>query len=468
VKRPLRTGALAAAGSGALLVLWLTFPAAISSAAQRPTPTFNRDVAPILFANCVTCHRPDGIAPMSLLTYEDAQSWSPEIQAMVRERAMPPWYADPRFGEFRNARGLTPAQIDTLVRWADGGAPQGDGRPPMPPRFPNTGWRLNRAPDLILELPFGEFALPPQGEVRTFTVWLKLPLREDRWVQAVEIKPSIPNALHHSSLSLARSLPAGTQIGRGPVFPNGPVLDGVPVYPDGRVFTTGSSEAFGTPIMFYVPGGGLMQLQDGLAKRFGRDDWIAWGLHMISPGRPETLRVQVGLWYARSDPHHEVQMWTVNQTLSVQGKELPYLANGQRPIPNIPANVASWEMTGTLKVDRDITIHALWPHMHYRGKDMTFTLTEPNGRQQTLLSVPNYNPHWQITYELQRPLRVRRGSTITAAGHFDNSSGNRHNPDPNVEVRFGEQGTDEMFIPFMEVTVDDEDLRFQRLQEFVR
>ena len=106
--------------------------------------------------------------------------------------------------------------------------------------------------------------------------------------------------------------------------------------------------------------------------------------------------------------------------------------------------------------------------MHYRGKDMTFVLTEPNGRQQTLLSVPRYNPHWQITYELARPLRVRRGSTITASGHFDNSAANPHNPDAGVDVRFGEQGTDEMFIPFMEVTVDDQDLRFQRMQEFVR
>jgi hypothetical protein len=435
---------------------------------SAPVPTFNRQVAPILYGNCVTCHRPDGVAPMSLLTYEDAQAWGPDIQAMVRERMMPPWYADPRFGEFRNSRALTQAQIDTLSAWVDGGSPRGDGRPPNPPRFEQTGWRMNRPPDLVLDLPFGEYQLPPQGEVQTFTVWMKLPLREDRFVQAIEIKPSVRSAVHHSSLSLAPSLPDGTRLGRGPVFPGGPVLDGVPVYPDGRVFSTSSGEAFGTPVMFYVPGGGLLQFPDGIARRFRRDDWLAWGLHMISPGKPERLRVQVGLWYARNEPHHAVQTWTVNQALFVEGKEIPYLANGDRPIPNIPSGVANWAMTGTLKIDQDITIHALWPHMHYRGKDMTFVLTEPDGRQQTLLAVPQYNPHWQITYELARPLRVRRGSTITASGHFDNSSANPHNPDPNVAVRFGPQGTDEMFIPFLEVTIDDEDLRFQRLQEFVR
>lgn len=429
-------------------------------------PTFNRHIAPILFANCVTCHRPGGVAPMSLLTYDDVRPWAEGIKARVRERAMPPWYADPKFGQFKNSRALTQAQIDTLAAWADGGAPQGDGTAPAPPKFQDSGWRMNRPPDQVLELPFGEYQLPPRGEVQTFTVWMKLPLREDKWVQAIEIRPSMRSALHHSSVSLSPGLPPGTKIGRAPVFTGGPVLDGVPVYADGRPFTTSSGEAFGTPILFYVPGGGLLQFEDGLAKRFGRDDWIAWGLHLISPGSPEKVRVQIGLWYTRREPHHEVQTWTVNQTLLVEGREIKPDANGRKVIPDIPAGAANWSMTGMLKLDEDITIHALWPHMHYRGKDMTFVVTQPNGRQETILGVPQYNPHWQITYELAKPLRVRRGSTITAYGHYDNSAANHHNPDPTVPVKFGPQGADEMFIPFLEVTVDEDDLRFQRLQQF--
>jgi hypothetical protein len=177
--------------------------------------------------------------------------------------------------------------------------------------------------------------------------------------------------------------------------------------------------------------------------------------------------VQIGLWYSRGEPHHEVRTWTVNQTLFVNGVELKPDARGNRVMPDIPAGAANWAMTGTLKLEEDITIHALWPHMHYRGKDMTFIVTEPNGRQTTILAVPKYNPHWQITYELQRPLRVRRGSLITASGHFDNSAANPHNPDPSANVRFGAQGTEEMYIPFLEVTVDREDLRFQRQQQFI-
>jgi hypothetical protein len=322
---------------------------------------------------------------------------------------------------------------------------------------------MNRPPDLVLDLPFGEFPLPMAGEVPTFTVWTKLPLREDRFVQAIQLKPGLSHAVHHSSLALA-SLPPGTRIGRGAVFDGGPVLDGVPVHDDGRPFRAASGDEFGRPIFFYVPGGGFMQLPDGLGKRFRRDDYLAWGLHLIADPHPgEKLSAQVGIWYNRRDPHHEVHTWTVNQGLSFNGREVPLTAQGGRVMPAIPPGAASLPVVGTLRFEDDVTLYALWPHMHYRGKDMTFTLREPNGKETVLLSVPNYNPHWQLTYELERPLKIRRGSVMTAAGHYDNSAANPHNPDPAAEVRFGPQGTDEMYIPFIEVSVDRDDLRFERM-----
>jgi hypothetical protein len=444
----------------------------VAGAVAQPrgaTPTFNRDVAPILFSQCATCHRPGGVAPMSLLTFNEARAHAARIRQKVGSGEMPPWYADRQYGQFKNARTLTRAQVDTLVAWIDGGTPQGEGNPPSPPVFPPDGWRvqLNRPPDVILELPFGEFELPAQGEVPTLTVWLKLPFKEDRFIQAIEMRPSVRSAVHHSSMSLG-ALPPGTTIGRAAVFPGGPALDGVPVFPDGRAVTLTSGEQFGRPVMFYVPGGGAIQFGDGLAKRFRRDDYLAWGLHLMSTGKPEKLRVQIGLWYARRDPHHEVYTWTVNQSVLVEGKEVPADAGGGRRMPNNPPRVENWSVTGRLQVAEDITIYALWPHMHFRGKDMTFVLTHPGGRQETLLSVPHYNPHWQITYELARPLKVRRGSTLTAFGHYDNSSSNPHNPAPDAEVRFGPQSTDEMYIPFIEVSVDDEDMRLKRLEEFLR
>jgi hypothetical protein len=380
---------------------------------------------------------------------------------MVADRMMPPWYADPQFGVFKNARGLKQQQIDDVLAWIDGGTPEGSGTaPPPPPPVSNTGWSMNRPPDQILDLPFGQIALPASGELPTFTVWLK-PLGRDLFVQAIEMRPSVQGVVHHSSLSIGR-MPPGTTIGRGEAFPGGPALDGVAVYRDG-------TSKFGEyitdkPLLFYVPGGGFLQLADGLGKRFGPDDFIAWGLHLMSRGVPDTLRVQIGLWYARKHPHHEVKMWTVTEKLEADGRPLTTDARGQRQFPTIPAGAPNWPMTGTMRITKDITLYALWPHMHYRGKDMRFVVTAPNGKEETLLSVPHYNPHWQATYELAKPLKIRRGSTITAYGHFDNSSANPHNPDPNAVVKFGPQGTDEMFLPFLEVSVDDDDLSLEEFQ----
>lgn len=442
-------------------VWWRPAPAGGQSVQDAaPAPTFNKDVAPILFTHCVSCHRPNEAAPMSLLTYELAQAYAPAIKTMVVMRHMPPWFADPRFGKFRNERRLTDAQIETVARWVDAGAPRGTGNPPKPPAF-RPGWsaRMNRNPDLVLELPF-EYEVPPTGEVPTFTTWVRLPLEREEFVQALELRPTNFDVVHHSSIAVADGLPEGTRLGTAPVFDGGPTLPGVPIRRDGSPFRAYSPEEFGAPILFYVPGGGVAQFPDGIAKRLRPGQYLAWGLHLRGSGKPQKTRFRLGLWFSRRDVHHEVYTWTVNERRFVEGQELPPGA----PVPNIPPRAANWSMTGSLTFNEDVTLYALWPHMHYRGKDMRFELTHPDGKtKETLLNVPHYNPHWQITYELQRPLRVKKGSTLTAYGHYDNSSANMHNPDPNQEVVFGPQGYNEMFIPFIEVSVDLDDLRYQRL-----
>jgi hypothetical protein len=317
---------------------------------------------------------------------------------------------------------------------------------------------MRRAPDLVVELPF-EYEVPATGEVPTFTTWVRLPLNADVFVQAMQLLPTNRNVVHHSSISLANSLPQGTRLGTGAPFDGGPTLPGVPVFDDGRPFRAYSPEEFGSPILFYVPGGGFSQFPDGLAKRMRPGQYLSWGLHLKGVGKPEKSRFRLGLWYSRSDVHHEVHTWTVNERRVVEGREL---APGA-PVPNIPPNASNWAMTGSLTFTEDVTLYSLWPHMHYRGKDMTFVLTHPDGKEETLLAVPHYNPHWQLTYELARPLRIRRNSTLTAYGHYDNSSANPHNPDPNQEVVFGPQGYNEMFIPFIEVSVDREDLGLESL-----
>jgi mono/diheme cytochrome c family protein len=442
----------------------------VSSTAQERAaapPTFNKDIAPIFFDRCVTCHRPGEVAPMSLLSYGDARPWAASIKRMVQTRRMPPWPADPQFGEFKNNRRLSDDQVNTIAAWVDAGAPEGDGRSPAAPMF-RDGWssRMDRPPDQVIETPF-TFEVPATGTVPTFAVWLKVPIRDERFVQAIELRPDNPRVVHHSSVTVG-ALPMGTKLGRGAVWDGGPVLDGVPLYSDGRPFRAASAESFGKPLLFYVPGGGVLQFPDGLAKRIAPDQYFAWGLHFMTVGKPESVKLRLGLWWAKKSVHHEIYTWTVNEKLIANGVEVARDRNGRPAMPHIPPRAENWPITGVLQVKEDITLYALWPHMHFRGKDMTFVLTTPDGKQETLLAVPHYDPNWQLVYELARPKKIKARSTITAYGHYDNSPANPQNPDANEEVVFGEQANNEMYIPFLEVTVDDEDLRFQRLQEQLR
>jgi hypothetical protein len=451
------------AAAAALAVAAATSAAAIHAKTDGAAVTFNKDVAPILFAHCVSCHRPGEVAPMSLLTFGEVRPWARAVRQKVLAREMPPSYADPAIGTFRNTRRLTDEQIDVLARWSDAGAPEGDGRPPAAPVFVD-GWNsaMSRPPDQVIDLPI-QFELPAEGEIPTFTVWLKLPFRDDRFVEAMELRPSNRRAVHHSGISLA-DLPARTRLGRGSAWPGGPILDGVPVFGDGQPFRAASAEQFGDPLLFYVPGGGFLKLPQGVAKRLRAGSYLAWGQHYVTTGRPERITMHLGLWFSKGTVAHEAFSVTASRKIIVEGREYVVDALGRAPIPNIPAHAENWAITGLVTFPNAVTIYALWPHMHLRGKDMTFTLIYPNGREETLLSVPKYTLHWQATYELARPLSVPARSTIRAVAHYDNSSGNRLNPAPDQEVTWGPQSWNEMFLPFIELSVDKDDLRLGEME----
>jgi hypothetical protein len=381
---------------------------------------------------------------------------------------MPPWYADPAFGEFTNKPTLTRAQAETLAAWADGDAPQGDGAPPAPPAAPPEGWnrQMNRPPDQVIELP-AEFNLPSRGEVPTFTLWLKVPFRDDRFVEAMQILPTNKAVVHHSSISIGR-LPPRTRLGRAPAWIGGPVADGVLMTNDGRRYQTMANEEFGYPLLFYVPGGGFLRFPQGIAKRLSADQYLDCGFHFITTGRLETVRMRLGLWFARRTVTHEAILITVNERLFVDGRPLVPDAQGRVVKPNIPPFAENWTIAGTFTFANDVTLYSLWPHMHFRGKDMTFIVTYPNGREETLLSVPKYNPNWQITYELTRPKKIPARSSIRAVAHYDNSIKNPYNPAPSQEVLWGELAENEMFLPFLEISVDRNDLRFESLEQRLR
>jgi hypothetical protein len=431
---------------------WATLAAAGSPDAQAPAvPTFNRDVAPILRAKCAICHRAGEMAPMSLVTYEETRPWARAIKTRVAAREMPPWPADPRHGRFRNEQTLTDAQIETLVAWVDAGAPQGDGTPPPPPPLVD-GWtsEMDRPPDMVIEAPL-QLDLPPSGVIPEFRIWAKAPFGRERLIEAIELRPTARAVVHHASVFRAR-LPRGAAVGRGEIWPGGPVVEGVPVLRNGTQ-VPGSAGSFGTPLVFYVPAGGFLRLPRGVGKRLDRDDYLMWVFHLTTTGERQRAGARLGLWFARGRVEHEVVTWTVNDRVVVNGTEVPRDGRGPQ-YPNIRPGEADYTVTGSMRVTEPLLLYALWPHMHARGRAITFVLEDRNGREQTLLSIPRYSFNWQFTYALEKPLRIAAGSTIRATARYDNSARNPENPDPTQEVVWGPQAFNEMFDPFVEFAVD--------------
>jgi hypothetical protein len=437
--------------------VWSQEPSAAATA-----PTFNQSVAPILYARCVGCHRPGEAAPMSLTTYEAARPWARAIKAKTLAREMPPWPADRQSAKFRNESALSDEEVATLAAWADAGAPQGSGTPPAAPRFLD-GWSsaMNRPPDLVIDAP--DFVIPADGLIPEFKVWAKQAFGRDRFIEAVELRPTNRAAVHHASVFRAR-LPRGAKIGAGEAWPGGPMVDGVPLTKNGARLAETALPSFGTPVVFYVPAGGFLRFPQGVAKRVAGDEYLLWTFHLVTTGKADHAGARVGLWFSKSDVQREVITWTVTDRIVVNGREVPHDARGPQ-FPNIAPNEGEYTVIGSMRVTEPITLYALWPHMHYRGRDITFSVDDGKGREQMLLSIPHYRFGWQFTYELATPLKIAAGSTIKAVAHYDNSARNRENPDPNEEVIWGPQARNEMFDPFLELTYDRRTIKRPECEE---
>ncbi|HIN12456.1 MAG: hypothetical protein MK365_09140 [Vicinamibacterales bacterium] len=434
--------------------LSLVTAGASAAAPAADTPTFTKDVAPILYEHCVVCHRPGEVAPMTLIRYEDVRPWSRAIKAKVESREMPPWHADPRFGEFRNARGLTGEQVATIVAWSDGGAPRGTAADlPVVPAFPD-GW-AGGEPTYIIEMPV-EFELPTQGEIDYHNFYTPVPFPEDVFLKGIEMRPGNRAAVHHAG-AYNVELPAHTHLKDGLLYwdADDQLVELGTVRQTSRETLAGVTPG-SEKLISYVPGRGYEEYGRGAAKRLSAGKMIHFHMHYQPTGRPERDRTLLGLYEYEGRPTHEV----VN-SLSAVGPST-YIAAGSElqslTLPVIPPMVEDWELIGITAVPNAITIHGLSPHLHLRGKSMTYVVTYPDGRSETLLSVPNYDFNWQHYYDFAEPKRVPAGSTIMVRTLFDNSLKNRYNPAPDKEVYWGEQSWDEMYAPQIRVTLDRYDL----------
>lgn len=391
------------------------------------TPTYSGDVARILQANCLECHRRGQVGPFALETYEQARKRADDIANVVDDRKMPPWKPDPHVGpQFKNDRSLSADEIATLVAWAAAKAPQGDPAQLPPPVTFADEWSLG-TPDLVVELA-EDFAIPASGGdiYRCFVVPTNLP--NDVYVGAIEYRPGNRRVVHHmltyvDTSGQARKKDAADP-GQGYSCFSGP---GIEIHGD---------------LGGWAPGNEPSRLPEGVGRALPRGADIVIQLHYHPSGKPETDRSRIGLYFTKS-PVRQTLHW--NAALKHDLK--------------IPPGASNFRAEAAWPVPVDVEAWAVTPHMHLLGKDMMMSLKFPDGHTQDLIKVNDWDFGWQNTYYFEKPITLPKGTVLKVVAHFDNSADNPRNPnDPPKLVEWGEATTDEMCIGFIAVTKKGQDL----------
>jgi hypothetical protein len=409
---------------------------------QANIPTFSKDVAPILYKNCVGCHRPGEIGPMSLLSYNDARPHAKAIRDEVGDGNMPPWHADPKHGKFANDRSLSVRDRETLLRWANNGAPEGDRKdlPPVP-KF-TDGWGIGQ-PDLVLTIP--EYKVPADGFVEYEYIEIPTNLPEDRWVEALEVRPGNREVVHHVIVNARppqpERRPAALRFAEGMDVPAGQT--GGPAEPEGGPKRVRGLSRFpppqrrGASIGGFAPGTSTLTFGEGAAMLLRKGSTIVLQMHYTTNGEATVDRTKVGFFFAKQPPKEEVRFAN--------------LSNGSLLIP---AGAADHVVTAEMTLTADVTLRQMLPHTHLRGKSWEYTVLYPDGRSEVILSVPKYDFNWQTTYVFAEPLKLPKGTRIRAVAHYDNSSANKSNPDPSVDVKWGDQTWEEMMFTGLVYSID--------------
>jgi len=417
--------------------------------------TFYRDVLPILQNRCQSCHRPGEAGPFPLVTYRQALNWASDIKEYTQSRKMPPWkpVAGPKF---QNERKLSDREIAALAAWVDGGVPPGDVKDAPPPKKFAAGWELG-APDLVLTLP-DEFQLGPSGSdlYRFFVLRTNLP--EDRYVEAVEVRPGNRRVVHHAVLFVdrqgrgrrleerirarAQSAQREAQVSSASRSTLRAALDHGPGYSLALslAFLPGFLPDSG--LGGWAPGHVQRRLPEGAGYFLPRGTDIILQLHYHRTGRLEKDRTQVGLYFSGQAKMHA-------KMRHLQGVTVP------AQFLSIPAGAERFRVRGSITVRQDCRLHAVMPHMHLLGRDIEVTMTPPDGTSQTLVAVKDWDFNWQETYFFEKPISVKAGTRFAVAGMFDNSAGNPNNPhQPPRRVLAGLETTNEMCAGFLAVTAE--------------
>lgn len=435
----------AAAGSLAAAALVVVI------AARRPTSgervrfsahdslTFAGDVAPILYKNCVSCHRPGGIGPFSMLNFDTVAGRLDDITKVLHEGKMPPWFAVAPAGTFRNERLLPDEDKRTILRWIASGAAFGDSsRLPVAPSFPD-GWQIGE-PDAVFTMP-EEFHVPARGTIEYMYFEVPTNFTEDKWVQAIEIRPGARDVVHHvivfahvpakpnasGDVVLAGAATPGAQRrpARKPVlvFDSTQKIDDVP--------RTDSLHAppkeLGSIVGLTAPGTNVLTFPEGAALRIPAGSILTFQMHYTAKGHDRMDRTAIGFRFAKTPPTEQIFSTA--------------FFNAQF---EIPAGAKDVMVPASVAFNEPVRVYGLVPHTHLRGTRWQYTLVKPDGSSEVILDVPKYDFNWQTYYLFAKPLEIPAGARIVGRAWYDNSPENEHNPDPNVAVRWGDQTWNEM------------------------
>lgn len=381
--------------------------------------SYAKTIAPIIEKKCATCHQPGGIGPMALNSYEQVKGFSPMIREVIRTHRMPPYLADPTVGAFADDDRLSADQIKTLVHWVEAGAPRGKGEDPLAKiKFQAPDWPLGK-PDVIVEIP--EIKIPATGVMDYTRPVVPSVLTEGRWMKATTFRVTDRQVVHH-------------------------ILTGV-VEGEQKHGATASESQWGASLGGYGPGRGSNISPKDTGTWVPPSGGIAFQNHYTPYGRETVEKTQMGLYFypKGQEPKYVLRTFGIFDFSLV-----------------IPPGAEWHQESAYIDVPKEMVLYGLTPHAHHRGGSVQVSVIYPNGKEQRLLSLPRYEFEWQYEYFLKEPLKIPAGSKVVTRWTFDNSKRNPSNPDPKVEVRWGEQSSEEMLALYLHYRWTDETVANQK------
>ena len=406
-------------------LVWIALAGAAAAAAA---PTYNSDIAPILYRNCATCHRPGEVAPFSLLTYQDAAKRAKQIAAVTASRFMPPWKAEPGHGDFMNERRLTDQQIALIRDWADNGAPEGNpAAKPAPPSFPE-GWQAG-VPDRVFTVPT-KYSLAADGPDQYRCFVIPMSLDQDVYVKSFEFRPDNRHVVHHAIVFTDPNESARR------------LAD-----------ASGSYRCFGGPgfgpvgiIGGWAPGGAPNVSPNGMNLTLHKGTDLVLQIHYHPSGKPEMDQSSLGITFGTAP--------TVGRGLVLVNSRAIDIAPGD----------SHYVVKAGITLAQDVEVLGITPHAHYLCKDMKVDAHLPDGSAIPMIWIKDWDFNWQGQYRYKTPIKLPKGTRVELEYTYDNSAANIRNPaHPPVRVHFGEQTTDEMALAFLSVTLPLKDeASFQR------